>query len=287
MTAYVFDDTACALGEGPLWHPERGQLFWFDIIRHRLHTRQGSLIQTWNFDEHVSAAGWVDDTTLLIASETKLFTFNFETGAMDTVVPLEATLTSTRSNDGRADPWGGFWIGTMGKAAEPGFGTIYRYYRGEVRTLFPNISIPNAICFAPDGTHAYFADSIEKTVWRQKLAEPDGWPAGDPEVYLDLAAEDLTPDGAVVGPDGTFWNAQWGAGRVAAYDPAGQFLSAVSFDVPHTTCPAFGGPNLSTLYCTSARQGLSADILAETPNHGMTFAFAGLGRGQPEHRVIL
>lgn len=287
MTVTIFDDTPCALGEGPLWHPERGQLLWFDIVRFRLHTRQGTLIQTWNFEEHVSAAGWIDADTLLIASETKLFSFNLETTAMEVVAPLEDTTSLTRSNDGRADPWGGFWIGTMGKAAEEGLGAIYRYYRGELRLLFPKITIPNAICFTPYGTHAFFADTITQKVWRQALAEPDGWPIGDPEVYLDLSSEDLMPDGAVVSADGTFWNAQWGAGRVAAYGPRGQFLSAVSFDASHTTCPAFGGPDLSTLYCTSARQGLSAEALAGNSNHGATFAFKGLARGQAEHRVIL
>ena len=113
----VHDSTICALGEGPLWHPLREQLYWFDIIRYRLHTREGDRTKTWQFDEHVSAAGWVDEERFLIASETKLFLFNVETGQSEDVFPLEADNRATRSNDGRADPFGGFWIGTMGKAA--------------------------------------------------------------------------------------------------------------------------------------------------------------------------
>ena len=115
----VFDATPCELGEGPLWHLERNQLFWFDIIGMRLHAREGDETRTWQFGEHVSAAGWIDRDRLLIASETALFSFDLGTGRHETVCPLEADEPRTRSNDGRADPWGGFWIGTMGKAADP------------------------------------------------------------------------------------------------------------------------------------------------------------------------
>ena len=122
MTAAVWDDTPCALGEGPLWHPIRNQLFWFDIIRYRLHSRVAGETKTWQFDEHVSAAGWVDETRLLVASETGLFVFDMETGHRTPLSSCEADRSETRSNDGRADPQGGFWFGTMGKAAQPGDG---------------------------------------------------------------------------------------------------------------------------------------------------------------------
>ena len=283
MTAKVFDHTPCALGEGPLWHPERKELLWFDILRFRLHAPG----RQWQFDEHVSAAGWINPDRLLIASETRLFLYDLETGDAETLVALEADNPVTRSNDGRVDPWGGFWIGTMGKSGETGAGAIYRYYKGEIRVLFPGVTIPNAICFAPDGAHAYFADTRPQKVWRQRLSEPDGWPEGDPEVFLDLAGADLSPDGAVVDQDGVFWNAQWGAGRVAAYAPDGTFLRAVEIGADNTTCPAFGGAELSTLYCTSARQALSTEALGANPDHGKTFGVEDVAPGQAEHRVIL
>lgn len=283
MKATVADETQCALGEGPLWHPTRGQLFWFDIVRFRLHTAG----RHWQFDEHVSAAGWVDSERVLVASETKLFLFDLSTASSEPVAPLEAGNPATRSNDGRADPWGGFWIGTMGKAAEERAGSIYRYHGGELRELHPGITIPNAICFSPDRRHAYFADTTRRMVWRQPLAEADGWPAGDAEVFLDLAGDGLNPDGAVTDALGNFWNAQWGASRVACYAPDGRFLRAVPFGAAHTSCPAFGGEGLTTLYCTTARQGLSAETLADNPRNGMTFSAEGLGPGAPEPGVIL
>jgi len=117
MTTDVFDDRACVLGEGPLWHPERQQLFWFDIMAGHLLTKVDGEAQSWAFDELVSAAGWIDHDRLLIASETALYSFDLTTEEQEYIQPLEIGNTVTRSNDGRADPWGGFWIGTMGKCA--------------------------------------------------------------------------------------------------------------------------------------------------------------------------
>lgn len=283
----VFDDRPCALGEGPLWHPERQQLFWFDIVNKRLMTRDANGPQSWDFAEHVSAASWIDRDTLLIASETGLWTFGLESGHKDRIVALEADNPVTRSNDGRADPWGGFWIGTMGKRAERGAGAIYRLWRGELRQLVPDVTISNAISFAPDRSCAYFCDTATGQVRRWGLNPETGWPEGDSAVFLDLRAEGLNPDGAVVDAAGNLWIAQWGAARVAAYDAGGTFLRAVPFAAAHTSCPAFGGPDLTTLFCTSAREGLDADTIASHPTNGMTFAAENAGQGQAEHRVIL
>ncbi len=281
-----FDDRRCELGEGPLWHPERGQLFWFDILGKRLLTRDAEAAQEWHFDEIVSAAGWVDSDRLLIASETRLFLFNLTTGAQDTIASLEADNPATRSNDGRADPQGGFWIGTMGKAAEPGAGAIYRFHKGELRKLYPGIRIPNSICFAPDGTRAYFADTLTGRIMTQAL-DGDGWPTGDPQVFVDLRADKLNPDGSVTDAEGTLWNAQWGANRVAGYRPDGTFVRAYDFPARHTSCPAFGGPDVSTLYCTTAQEHLSPEILAAEPANGKTFAVDTDLKGWPEPKVLL
>ncbi len=285
--SHIYDDRPCELGEGPLWHPERNQLFWFDILSKRLMSQESSKAREWAFDEHVSAAGWVDRDTLLIASETGLWRFGLESHSMDLIVPLEADNPVTRSNDGRADPWGGFWIGTMGKNAETGAGSIYRYWQGELRPLIRDITISNAICFAHDRSCAYYSDTVTKQVMRWELDGATGWPIGEAALFLNLQSDGLNPDGAVVDSSGNIWIAQWGASRVAAYSPGGQFLRAVEFSALHTSCPSFGGDDLTTLFCTTAQQGLDADTLTNTPSNGMTFAAHNIGQGQAEHRVIL
>ncbi|MCV2868895.1 SMP-30/gluconolactonase/LRE family protein [Defluviimonas sp. WL0002] len=282
MNVRVFDDRSCYLGEGPIWHSGLRTLFWFDIINKRLLARGPDGPRDWQFDECHSAAGIIDDKTLLIASETGLWRFDIATGARTPVKTLEADRPDTRSNDGRADPYGGFWIGTMGKRAEPEQGAIYRYFKGELRQLHAGLTIPNAICFSPDGAYAYFACTRSRTIRRQAL-DAEGWPRAAPEVFADLRDEGLNPDGAVVDAEGCLWNAQWGAGRVARYRPDGTFDRA--FEVPgrHCSCPAFGGPGLGTLFATTAQEGMDQPDSAQ----GLVYAIDVPFRGRDEPRVIV
>jgi sugar lactone lactonase YvrE len=281
MTAEIFDARACTLGEGPLWHPERAQLFWFDILGKTLLSQEDGKPLSWNFDECFSAAGWIDANTLLMASETGLWQFDLISGERALVAPLEADQPLTRSNDGRADPWGGFWIGTMGFNAERGMGAIYRFYKGELRKLFGNITISNSIAFSPDRRFAYYTDTPTRQIMRVALDAEDGWPVGDAEVFVDLKQGKRNPDGSVVDSEGCLWNAQWGAGQVVRYAPDGTLMGTYDVPAAQTTCPAFGGPDLKTVFVTSAAQG------RDGAQDGQTFSFAAGVKGQREHRIIL
>ncbi|WP_308916505.1 SMP-30/gluconolactonase/LRE family protein [Jannaschia sp. LMIT008] len=285
MTPRIHDDRACALGEGVLWHPTRNQLFWFDILGKRLMSQSGDGAPIhWDWDDHPSAAGWTDDATLFVATATGLWTFDIASGIRDRVAPLEAGDPGTRSNDGRADPLGGFWIGTTGLGAEAGRGAIYRYFRGEVRLLYEQVTIPNAICFAPGGDLAYFADTAKGAIWSQHL-DRAGWPSGAPEMFCDYSAVGVNPDGAVVDETGDLWVAQWDAWRVACHGPDGRFRRSIALPAARVTCPAFGGPDRRTLFVTSATTDLP-----DAPHHGQagrTFAVDLNVAGQPEHRVVL
>lgn len=284
----IFDDRRCDLGEGPLWHPLRQQLYWFDILGKRLLTRGMEGPQEWQFDEMVSAAGWLDRDELLIASETSLIRFNLLSGKKVPITSLEAANKATRSNDGRADPQGGFWIGTMAKEnpEQNRLGSIWRYWKGTLRRLYSPLAIPNAICFHPDRQSAFFADTVTGQVMRTGL-DDEGWPIGNPEVYLDLTAEGLNPDGAVMDAEGVLWLAEWGSARVSAYGPDGSRLRRIGFDAPHTSCPAFGGEDMTTLFCTTALQGMDDTAREKHRRAGMTFLARRVSRGQAEHRVIL
>lgn len=279
MTATLFDTRSCTLGEGPLWHPERNQLFWFDILGKKMLSRDGDTPLEWRFREHVSAAGWIDYDHLLLATESGIYNFNIATGARDLLAPMEADNPTTRSNDGRADPFGGFWIGTMGFDAEPGAGAIYRFYKGELKKIIADITITNAICFAPDGKTAYYSDTVTGKIMKIAL-DGEGWPVGEAEVFVDLKPGGLNPDGAVVDAEGNLWNAQWGASRVSAYAPDGSYLRSVEVGASQASCPAFGGADLSTLFVTTAAVGLE-----DEPLKGQTFAAVLDVTGQKEHQV--
>jgi sugar lactone lactonase YvrE len=278
----IHDDKNCLLGEGAFWHPERGQLFWFDIYARHLCTKG----HHWSLPWSASSMAWVDRDRLILHSDRGLHLFDLGTGQAEDLMPFEADEPRTRANDGRADPYGGFWISTMDKAVAEPLGGIHRYYRGEVRRLFAPIAIPNAICFAPDGTTAYFTDTGTQVIRKVRL-DGDGWPVGEPEAHVDLRGTDLMPDGAVVAADGTLWCAQWGASRVAVYDLTGKEVGSHAFPAIQTSCPAFGGPDLTDLYCTSAAAGLPQGHLADHPDEGRTFVLPTGRKGQAEHRVIL
>ncbi len=284
----IHDPRPCELGEGAFWHPIRRQFFWFDILGQKLLSRDRDGDRLWRFPEMVSAAGWVSEDVLLISGERDIFLFDLETEEIEALVTLEADTPENRSNDGRADRQGGFWIGTMGKdpKTRQGKGAIYRFYKGDLQLLFPGISIPNAICFSPDGKTAYFTDTSTQII-RKVALDAAGWPAGSPETFVDLRSEGLYPDGAVVDADGNVWNAQWGAARVAVYSPAGVFLRAIPFPAPHTSCPCLGGTDLTSLYCTSALEEMSPLAIAAAPDSGKTFVVPNAGRGLPEPQVLL
>ncbi len=282
MNLEVFSATRCALGEGPMWHPERAELFWFDILGKRLYAKGANGERYWQFEEHVSAAGRVDRDILLIASETGLYRFDIASGERNLVAALEVDNPVTRSNDGRADPWGGFWIGTMGKKEELGAGAIYRFFRGELRKLVTGVTISNSICFAPDRSAAYYTDTKIGKIMRQPLAASDGWPLGAAQVFLNIGhGDDLGVDGSVIDSEGCLWNAQWGGSRVVRYALDGELLKIVNLPTPQVSCPAFGGDDLRTLYITTAADGVEGDAA------GMTYAIRidVAGQADPEVQI--
>lgn len=276
----VFDNTICQLGEGPLWHPMNNALFWFDIVSKSMHMREldTDITKVWHFSEFVTAAHWIDQQHLLIESERELFQFNFVSNTRHTVVELESANFNTRSNDGRGDPHGGFWISTMSLEASDHAGAIYRYFCGELRQLHTRITIPNGICFSPDGSTAYFSDSASKIVYKQQL-DANGWPDAQACTFIDFSEDKTIPDGACTDYQGNIWIADWGGSRVLSHSKEGRFTGEVLFNISQPTCPTFGGQELNQLLVTSARAGLP-DACAETEtNAGATFSITGLAQG--------
>lgn len=284
MNVTVFQDCHCQLGEGTLGTEDT--LYWFDILAKRFYgcdlaTRS---VQERSFNEYFSAAAKLQNGGLLIASETglwRLSTFNSE---LEKLADLEATNPMTRSNDGRADRQGGFWISTMGKQAQDKAGAIYRYYQGEVVQLRANISIPNAICFSLSGDCAYFADSKLAHIYRWTL-DAAGWPIGEPSLWVDLSGTSIEPDGAVIDSQGFMWNAQWNGSRVVRYTPEGKIDQIIKLPVSRPTCPTFGGSHYQTLFISSAIGDLSADELSQQPQAGAILAYPLSIAGLPEPEV--
>ncbi len=282
----IYDDTICACGEGPLWHPTRQQLYWVDVTHHKILTRENRQTLEIPFGEFVTALAWIDDEHLLAATETALTVLNLSTLKQIQLCALEADNQYTRSNDGRADPWGGFWISTMGKEAEEGRGKIYRYYDGQLRIVIPSITIPNAICFDKPRMRAYFADTESQKLYFLNLNSDTGAPEGEPSLFKDFSNSNQAIDGAVVDAEGNLWVGVWDGKNVLKLSSDGIILERHPTGADRPTCPAFGGPNHTDLYVTTAAIGLESSF-DEITEQGKTLVFKNLVKGEDAPRFIL
>jgi len=288
VSTSVLSAESCHLGEGPTYDATTDTAWWFDILEGRLfEARLGSgRISIHHLGRMASALARMDAERQLIVTEDGLYIRSIIDGRMTLYCPLEADNPSNRSNDARVHPAGTFWIGTMGRKAEAGAGAIYALYRGEISRLFSGISIPNAICFSPDGAIGYFADTAKNELYRVAIDPLTGLPRSTAEVLLRHRGVGGL-DGAVVDADGLIWIARWGGGCIDVYNPQGERLRCLQVPARQTTCPAFVGPDFSRLLVTSAWQGMDEAARAADPEHGRTFLLEVAVRGRPEPDVKL
>jgi sugar lactone lactonase YvrE len=165
----------------------------------------------------------------------------------------------------------------MGKKLEKDAGAIYRYYRGELRTLYTPWTIPNAQCFSPNRDFAYLTDTPNGEILRQRLDPKDGWPLGDPEVFITLPESDFRPDGAVVDAEGRIWIAHYGHAKITCHDADGTLVDQIKMPANCITCPAFGGMDGTYIIRNNRGTGLYARS-DERRSHGGTDIRDGVGR---------
>lgn len=290
MNAELFIDAKAELGEGVFWHPLQNRLFWFDIGNKMLFSADanGIIVDRFSFDATVTAAGIIDADNLAIASGDGFFRLELSTDTRELIAPLEPDMPGNRSNDGRVNHAGGFWIGTMNRKT-PGTtpsGSLYQLRGGKVTRIRSDIHVPNSTCFSPDGRTAYFTDGVTRRIEQVGIDPATGLPNGPWRIFATAQAP-VEPDGSTIDAEGYLWNAEWRGGRVVRYAPDGTIDRVVTLPVSRPTCPALGGPDLKTLYITSAREGLTAEQLAKEPLAGGVFSVRVDVPGLPEAIVKL
>lgn len=285
----VFSDHVCQLGEGPSYDPTTDALFWFDIVNGQLLEKQlhGGATTVHELGQMASAIAIIDDRRQLIATETGLFVRDIATGKMTLHTPIEADNPVTRSNDSRVHPCGAFWVGTMAKDESKGAGSIYWFFKGELRTLYTDITVSNSICFSQDGTIAYYTDTATGLLMRTACDPATGLPVGEPKVFVDHRSSKGYVDGSVVDRDGVLWNAVWGGKAVKAYSPDGTLLREIAMPVTQASCPAFVGAKADRLAVTSAWKGKDDKQRKLDPQAGMTFLIDIPVNGRFEPRVLI
>jgi sugar lactone lactonase YvrE len=280
-------DVRNALGDGPIWHALRQRLIWFDVLNHCMFLAKadGSELVTYGFGEPVSAAFPENDAHVLVAAASGLWRVNLDTNHRELVAGLDARGEPARAGSDLHSGGNQLWFGAAPRTAVSEVGVLYRVRDGEDSRMFGGMDVPSAICFSPDGRRSYFCDQDRNRIMTC-ICDPDtGLPSGKPEVFVDLSADGLTPDGAVVDAEGYLWNAQCGAGRVVRYSPSGVMNDVVQVAAPLTTCLCFGGTDLKTLFITTACQSLSPGVRAVAPLSGAVFSIDVMVPGNPEPMI--
>lgn len=285
----VLSDYPCHLGEGPTYDPGTDTLFWFDILGRKLLEKKigGGETIVRDLPEIMSALAIVNEGNQLLFGESGLSLRDVKTGAITSYFAIEADNPVTRSNDARVHPCGALWMGTMGKKAEPGAGSIYWFFKGEFRKLVADISIPNSICFSPDGTAAYYTDTKVNLLYRIPCDPETGLPNGEKQLFFDHSGQPGGLDGSVVDAEGVLWNARWGAACLDAYSPEGRRIRTISLPTRQPSCPAFIGADAGRLAVTSAWEHMDEAARKADPQAGMTLLLDLPVKGRFEPRVLI
>jgi D-xylonolactonase len=262
------------LGEGPVWSMKEQALYWVDILNHRLH-RYGPQQQksTWQFNEEISAvAERADHPGLIVTLRHGFAYFDPATEKLERLVTPEAHLPDNRFNDGKCDRAGRFWAGTMDFACQKPTGTLYRLSPDMSFTAIDSgYAVTNGPAWSVDQKIMYHNDSVNGCVYAFDFDVESG-DASNKRVFLQFSAEEGSPDGMTTDSEGGLWIAHWGASKLTRRDAIGQILQTVELPCSQITSCAFGGPDLSTLYITSAATGLSQAQLQREPQAGGLFA---------------
>lgn len=273
------------LGEGPSWSPRDGRLYWVDILTPSIHSFD---VQTGIDSEHklgamVSVAIPKSTGGLLVATPGGLMTFDSESKRLSLLCHPESERAGNRYNDGKCDRMGRLWIGTLDMGAAANRGNLFRVESdGSWKKMDSGFTVANGLGWSPDNKHMYFADSARRIVYVYDFDLRAGTIANR-RPFVTFDAADGTPDGLTVDQDGCVWVAVWDAWRISRFSPEGKELLRIGMPVPRPTSCGFGGPDLDTLYVTSASVRLNEQALKSAPLSGSLFAIKIPGvRGLPE-----
>jgi len=264
------------VGESPLWHPQERRLYWVDIQGKKVHRFEPTNGRNESFDlpEIVTCLAFRKKGGLVLTLRKTFAFFEPDSGKLEMLTEVEASNTDTRFNDGRVDPQGRFWAGTMGDPAwDKPVGSLYRFDTDQTVTqMCTQVVCSNGTAWSPDGRTMYYTESFRYAIYAFDFDSVTGSLANRrifAEVDRKLGA---FPDGLCVDAEGYVWSNQVGVGRVVRYDPTGRIECQIQLPVPRAVGCTFGGDNLCTLFITSARETMTAQQLQEAPLSGSIFA---------------
>lgn len=283
----------CLLGESPLWHPQEQVLYWCDIPGRRLHRLDPATGESrrWDFPVEPASCAPLAGGGLLLAMRDGLWRFDAATGERRQLAEPPYDPARERFNDGKCDPRGRFWVGTIYEPRDPPLAALYCWDREQLSRRADGITVSNGLGWSPDGRTMYWSDTKAHTVYAFDVDPVDG-SLSPRRVFatfpVKVAGQPLDgyggrPDGAAVDAEGAYWVSMFEGQRVLRLSPQGEVLSEVRLPVRCPTMPCFGGADLRTLYITTARENRPADELAAQPLAGCVLALRVEVPGLPAH----
>lgn len=270
----VICKAAAQLGEGPLWDWREECLWWVDILGQSLHRYDPVSGKSTQFDvgRLIGTVVVRESGGLVLACADGFQAFDPATLSLEALGDPEANLPGNRFNDGKCDPRGRLWAGTMSIEEKPGQGTLYSLEpAGDIRRRLGGVTVSNGIVWTADESTMYFIDSPTRRI---DAFDYDG-ASGDltnRRCVIEVPAELGFPDGMAIDAAGMLWVGMWGGWHVVTFDPrTGREVSRLRLPTANVTACAFGGPDLQDLYITTARVGLSPDELRGQPRAGDLF----------------
>jgi sugar lactone lactonase YvrE len=263
-------NVSAVLGEGPLWDPRDEKLYWLDIKGEKIfrHDPKSSVNEAFAAPGNVSALALARRGGFVCATRNGFARLVIENGAagLTPIADPESSLPDNRFNDGKADPAGGFWAGTMDDTEKATAGSWWRLAPdGAVTKIDSGYRVTNGPAFDAARGRVFLTDSAKQKVY---VADTDGTGVNDKKIFLQFGEGDGYPDGMEVDAEGCLWIAFWDGFAVRRFSPDGALLMEIAMPVPRPTSLVIVDDNL---FVTSASAGLSEDSLRRHPASGALF----------------
>lgn len=268
-------DAQTDLGECPLWSVAEQVLYFVDIKQSRIHRLDPATnrLSALFLPEEVGCIGLVKGGGFIAGLRSGIWLLSAKGELIRKLADNPEDQTISRFNDGMVDPLGRFIAGTVDETRERGIASLYRYDMRGLQKLAGELLTSNGVAFSPDGKRLYHSDTLRYTLYTYDYDATTG-AASNKQVFARFGSDTDKgrPDGGAVDAEGCYWTALFEGGRVQRYAPDGTLLAEYPVPAKCPTMVSFGGPDLKTLYCTSARIGRSAEELAKYPMSGAIFA---------------
>lgn len=267
-------DSKSDLGEGAIWNYKTGELMWINITGKILNIYNPKIGDNKEMftGQMIGTVVPTESGNLLVALQNGFYQLDPKTGTKKLIVDPEEDILTNRFNDGKCDPSGRFWAGTLSLNGEVGVAALYRLDPdSSVHKMIEDVSISNGIVWSQDSKKMYYIDTPTQKVVRYDFDNETG-EISNSDVAFEISQELGSPDGMTIDSEGNLWIALWGGSAVGCWNPeTGKLIRKIEVPAKNVTSCAFGDDDLGTLYITSARQDTNEEELKKFPLAGGVF----------------